>query len=148
MREKITSLTRDTACMACHSVINPLGFVLENYDAVGRWRTSDKNRPIDSTAQYETERGDSIEIQSARDIARFAATNPVAHQAFITHLFHHMVKQSPDAYGAQIGEELRLQFARDGFNIRTLMARIAAGASGHAIESGDKQMAQHENATH
>lgn len=148
MREKITSLTRDTACMACHSVINPLGFVLENYDAVGRWRTSDKNRPIDSTAQYETERGDSIEIQSARDIARFAATNPVAHQAFITHLFHHMVKQSPDAYGAQMGEELRLQFARDGFNIRTLMARIAAGASGHAIESGDKQMAQYENATH
>ncbi len=31
MREKVTELTRDSSCMGCHSVINPLGFALEQY---------------------------------------------------------------------------------------------------------------------
>ena len=38
MREKVTQLTQDAACMACHGVINALGFPLEHYDAVGKWR--------------------------------------------------------------------------------------------------------------
>jgi hypothetical protein len=46
MREKITELTRSGGCMTCHSMINPLGFSLENFDAVGRWRTKDNNKPV------------------------------------------------------------------------------------------------------
>ena len=37
MREKVAQLTRPQACQGCHSVINPLGFSLEHYDAVGRF---------------------------------------------------------------------------------------------------------------
>ena len=37
MREKVEELTRAQACQGCHSVINPLGFSLEQYDAVGRF---------------------------------------------------------------------------------------------------------------
>ena len=47
MREKVTELTRPAACMGCHSTINPLGFSLEHYDAVGRWRTVDEGVTID-----------------------------------------------------------------------------------------------------
>ena len=39
MREKVEELTRPAACQSCLPVINPLGFSLENYDAVGRYRT-------------------------------------------------------------------------------------------------------------
>ena len=31
--------TRDTKCASCHRKIDPIGFVLENYDPIGRWRT-------------------------------------------------------------------------------------------------------------
>src|SRR3712207_6891775 len=47
MREKVTELTRGDNCMGCHAVINPLGFSLENFDAVGRFRTTDNNKPVD-----------------------------------------------------------------------------------------------------
>jgi hypothetical protein len=40
MREKVAELTRPAACQSCHSVINPLGFSLEQYDAVGRLLTA------------------------------------------------------------------------------------------------------------
>ncbi|HEX3135804.1 MAG TPA: DUF1592 domain-containing protein [Planctomycetota bacterium] len=36
-------------CAACHAKIDPLGFALENYDAVGRWRDQEENLPIDAS---------------------------------------------------------------------------------------------------
>src|SRR5258708_5597444 len=37
------------ACAGCHQLMDPVGFSLENYDAVGRWRTSEDARPIDAS---------------------------------------------------------------------------------------------------
>ncbi|HEY8520120.1 MAG TPA: DUF1592 domain-containing protein [Gammaproteobacteria bacterium] len=41
---------RDTpSCAGCHALIDPLGFAMENFDAVGGWRTYDRGLPIDAT---------------------------------------------------------------------------------------------------
>ncbi len=135
MREKITQLTRDTACMSCHRVINPLGFALENFDAVGRWRTVDNNKPVDARSEYTTVEGHTVEVQNARDVANFAVHNDSAHRAFVTQVFQHLVKQNPYAYGPDIVDQLRYEFAEDSFNIQNLWVRIAvlAAAHGHAI---------------
>ena len=45
MREKVAQLTKKTSCMQCHRVINPIGFSLESFDAVGRFRTEDNKKP-------------------------------------------------------------------------------------------------------
>jgi mono/diheme cytochrome c family protein len=39
----------DPICASCHSKMDPLGFGLENYDAIGRWRTKDGSFPVDSS---------------------------------------------------------------------------------------------------
>src|SRR5262249_52446570 len=36
------------SCAICHSKIDPLGFALENYDAIGKWRATDVNLPVDA----------------------------------------------------------------------------------------------------
>ena len=125
MREKVTQLTRDTACMSCHSVINPLGFSLESFDAVGRWRTKDNKKNINTKSDYTTLEGETISLQSARDIARHAATSPAAHRSFISALFHHAVKQPTAAYGSETLEGLRKQFSASNFHIRDLLVKIA-----------------------
>ena len=125
MREKITLLTSDAACMSCHSVINPLGFTLENYDAVGRWRTSDNNKVINTTSEYTTVEGEILEFDSAREVAQYAVASESAQQAFITDLFHHLVKQSPLAYGAETLGQLHARFVANDFNMQKLLAEIA-----------------------
>jgi hypothetical protein len=129
MREKVTQLTRDEACMTCHSVINPLGFTLESFDAVGRWRVKDKQKPVDTKSQYTTENGDTVELASARDVAEFAVNSPSAHRAFITHLFEHVVKRSPLDFDRELVEQLRLRFAEDDYNVQRLLGRIASVAA-------------------
>ncbi|MFP6872950.1 MAG: DUF1592 domain-containing protein [Verrucomicrobiales bacterium] len=125
MREKITLITRDTACMSCHSVINPLGFTLENFDAIGRWRMSEKDKRINAKSDYMTAAGDLLSLSGARDIADFAAGSPAAHGAFINAVFNHLAKQPIAAYGSNSLIDLRKGFSASLFNIKALMVEIA-----------------------
>ena len=50
MRERLAQHRQDPSCNGCHSVIDPLGFALENFDVIGGWRTVDElGKPIDSS---------------------------------------------------------------------------------------------------
>jgi mono/diheme cytochrome c family protein len=49
MRDRIAQHRADPACAGCHTLMDPVGFAFENYDAVGRWRTIDESGPIDAT---------------------------------------------------------------------------------------------------
>jgi hypothetical protein len=134
MREKVTEMTRAKACMGCHVTINPLGFSLEHYDGIGRWRMKDQNKPVDSTSDFKTESGQTIKLTGARDVARFAADTPSAHRAFIQQLFHHTVKQPVRAYGETSMEELRKGFQRGNFSVPELLRQIALKAALHGLK--------------
>ena len=49
MRQQLEKHRENATCASCHSRMDPLGFGLENYDAIGRWRTKDGNFPVDSS---------------------------------------------------------------------------------------------------
>ncbi len=50
-RQQLDLHRKATKCASCHARIDPLGFGLENFDAIGRWRTKDANgKPVDSSA--------------------------------------------------------------------------------------------------
>ena len=49
LRERLEQHRRDPSCSPCHMLMDPLGFGLENYDAVGAWRTHDGKFPIETS---------------------------------------------------------------------------------------------------
>ena len=49
IRERLAEHRKNPACAGCHRLMDPVGFALENYDAVGRWRTMDGGSPIDAS---------------------------------------------------------------------------------------------------
>ena len=132
MREKVTELTRSETCMACHSTINPLGFSLENYDAVGRWRLQDNNKPVNAESEYQTADGDVLRLRGPRDVAEHAATSPNARRGFVRRLFQYSVKQQPAAYGPDTLQALDDYFISNGCHIRNLMVEIALRAAASA----------------
>jgi len=48
-REMLERHRSNPACASCHSRMDPLGFSLENFDAIGQWRTTDGDAPIDAS---------------------------------------------------------------------------------------------------
>jgi len=49
LREQLEQHRKNATCASCHSRMDPLGFGLENFDAIGAWRTKDGQFPIDSS---------------------------------------------------------------------------------------------------
>jgi hypothetical protein len=129
MRQKISQLTKPQNCQGCHSFINPLGFSLEHFDAVGKFREEDNGKAVDAVAEYVTDEGKTIRVTGPRDVAEYAANNDEAHRAFIEQLFHQVVKQPVLAYGPKVMDQLRQSFAASGFNIQQLLVDITAVAA-------------------
>ena len=50
IRERLAQHRQNPSCNSCHSVIDPLGFALENFDVIGGWRTIDEaGKPVDAS---------------------------------------------------------------------------------------------------
>jgi hypothetical protein len=49
VRERLAAHRANPACASCHDLIDPVGFALENFDAVGRWREIEAGEPIDAS---------------------------------------------------------------------------------------------------
>jgi len=134
MREKVTQVTKDRVCMGCHGTINSLGFSLEHYDALGRWRNEENEKPVNAVSNYETEDGKIIRLQGARGLAEFAAHNENSQKAFVRHFFHYLVKQPVNAYGVKNLENLHRHFKKSEFNVKSLLIEILCVASMHGLE--------------
>ena len=51
LRQRLEMHRASPACASCHRVMDPLGFALENFDAIGAWRTTEAGLPLDASGQ-------------------------------------------------------------------------------------------------
>jgi mono/diheme cytochrome c family protein len=51
LRERMAQHRANPTCAGCHKLMDPIGFALENFDAVGAWRTNEAGGPIDASAE-------------------------------------------------------------------------------------------------
>jgi hypothetical protein len=123
-RERVMQQTKAETCQACHSMINPLGFALENYDAVGRFRDVERGKPINARGEYTPVGGDVVQFDGARQLAKYLAASEEVHRSFIEQLFHQLVKQPINAYNSDTLANLEQTFAQADYNVRNLMTEI------------------------
>jgi hypothetical protein len=123
-RERVSLQTSPKACITCHGMVNPLGFGLEHFDAIGRYRTEEKGKPIDSTGTYESRSGDRLTFTGARDLAKLLANSDETQTAIVEQLFHYVVKQPIRAFGPRELSDLRRSFAEHNYSIRKLLVEI------------------------
>ena len=64
LREQMELHTTRPFCAGCHKIMDPVGFALENFDAIGQWRTEEHGSPINATAKLV----DGTEINGAIDL--------------------------------------------------------------------------------
>lgn len=128
-RERVSLQTKGENCQSCHGLINPLGFTLENFDAVGRFREKDNNKPVEATGTYLTRAGDEVTFRGPRDLADFLVKTEEVQTAFAERLFHHLAQQPTLAYGVGTKDQLRDAFAASGFNVRKLAVEVAVRAA-------------------
>ncbi len=124
-RQRVERQTREPTCQTCHGLINSLGFALEHYDAVGKYRALENEQPVDASGSYLDLQQTLTQFNGARQLAEFLAASEETHACFVKQLFHSMAKQPLMAYGPETVSGLQKSFAESGFNMQELLVEIA-----------------------
>jgi len=119
-RERTDLQTSPRNCQSCHAIINPLGFTLEQFDAVGKFREQERDKPVNATGSYVTRTGDTATFRGPVEFSKFLVDSPEAVDSFTQKLFHHLVQQPLRAYGTSTQADLSLAFKNADYNIRKL----------------------------
>jgi mono/diheme cytochrome c family protein len=77
MRDRMAAHRANPACASCHQIMDPVGFSLENYDAIGRWRTDETGTPIDASGNLP----DGVKFEGASGLRKALLSRP---ELFVT----------------------------------------------------------------
>jgi hypothetical protein len=86
LRERVTIFTGTGTCGAlCHgTMINPAGFAFEHYDALARWRETDKNKPVNAADEYSFE-GTMRPFDGGPQFAQIVSQESMTHRCYAKH---------------------------------------------------------------
>ena len=118
MRQKLEQHEKaGTACSSCHALLDPIGLALENFDAVGRWRTMDGPYPVDTT-------GLSYEGHAISDVASLAAvvkSDPGFVPCVTSQFWAYAMGQEAQDGDAQTIASLDAASAANGYSFRDMI---------------------------
>jgi hypothetical protein len=120
-RERYRAHSEQQICAQCHVNMDPVGFALENFDAVGRWRDTENGVTIDASGTLPTP---AIAFNGPVELARALATTQEVETCFASHWMNL-------AYARSLGDsdecsEATVQetFAMSGYDVRTLLLSL------------------------
>jgi hypothetical protein len=109
-------------CASCHRQMDPLGFALENYDAVGRWRTTDGPFPVDPSGELAGER----KFADARELKHLLITTDAKKVArcLIRNMLTYGLGRGLEVYDSPTVEDIRERLSSDNYRIQNIIFGI------------------------
>lgn len=127
-REKVTALVSQGAdCMGCHTnVINPPGFVLENFDSIGQWQTTDQlGGPIDATATIDFGNGNGPQnITNVTDMMKGIASNPDGQKTYAQYWTAFAYGRDPNPQDQCEADTIAKNIAAGGYPIMNILSDL------------------------
>jgi len=123
-REQITNLTSAGICPSCHMNMDPIGFGLEAFDAVGQFRTTDNGEPVDTSGEI-VGLATTAKFNGSRELSQLIATSDDARACFVTNYYRYA--RGFDAKDADTCalQELQHDFVSSDLAIPDLFVRLA-----------------------
>lgn len=122
MKQKLVQHMEDPNCNSCHSTIDPLGFALEHYDAIGAFRQADLGLPIDATGNV----ADLGAFDGARELAALIATDERAAACVIKNFVRGALGHVETLGERPAFEDLEQVFADGGYRLQHLLVELTA----------------------
>jgi hypothetical protein len=126
VRERMVAHRDDPACRGCHQLMDPIGLALENFDAIGRWRTLDSGSPVDASGQLV----DGTMIDGAGDLRDALLAYPDAYlQTLIEKLLMYATGRATDYYDMPVVREVAARASENGYRFSEIVAGIVESDS-------------------
>ena len=127
-RQRVESGTSHSPCSGCHRYINPFGFMLENYDAIGRFRTSDQGVPVDANISVDFVDGAPFEASTPTDALKGFTRSKQFQQCFARQVFRFYLGRDETPDDDPILRQMFFDFANQDHQDILGMLRTLAGS--------------------
>lgn len=122
LRQRTELHTKDPVCANCHRVLDPIGFGLENFDAIGRWRQkNDAGVAIDSTGRLPTGAAFSNPAELKRLLAQ---REPDLARNLAERLMAYALGRQLEGYDEIVIDQLMARIAEDDYRVRTIITEV------------------------
>ena len=123
MRERMAQHRNNASCAACHSLIDPAGFALENFDAIGRWRVVDESfNPIDATGALP----DGSKFANVTELRAALVRRPERFVTTVTEkLLTYALGRGVDYYDQPTVRRIVRDAAANGYRLSEIVAGVA-----------------------
>ena len=126
-RQKIEEGTERKACIGCHKIINPFAFFQENYDALGKWRTTDNGLPVDASIDIDFLDEAPVKTASPVEALKVLTSSAMFKQCFARQMFRFYLGRNEEPSDDQLLRRMFMQFAEnDEQDILKLVEVLAA----------------------
>ncbi len=121
LRERMEQHRKDPACSVCHNQMDPIGFGLENYDAIGAWRDKDGDVPIDASGVLP----DGKSFRGAKDLKQILRGQSVAFSRNLTEkLLTFAIGRGLERYDRSTVDQIVHKMEQNNFRFSTLIIEI------------------------
>ncbi|MCP3057865.1 DUF1592 domain-containing protein [Myxococcus sp. K38C18041901] len=111
-RARFAAHTNNPACAGCHRDLDPIGFGMEDYDGLGKYRTEENGLPVDANGSVVTEDG-THPFTGGAALARFLSESPDVANCVPLQLFRYVMGRDEDTVDARTLEDMRRSFRAD-----------------------------------
>ena len=125
LRQQMEKHRANAVCASCHSKMDPLGFGLENYDAIGKWRTLDGKFPVDSSGTLPN--GKTFSTPSEMRAALVSALPQFA-QCVVEKLMIYALGRGIAPYDRRVIDGIVGRLAAQGYPFQTAIYEIVRSA--------------------
>jgi hypothetical protein len=134
-RQRVETVTAQPKCAGCHAFINPFGFMQENFDAIGRWRTTDEGTPINPNISVNFLDEGPLDASSPVDALRAFTRSWRFQQCFARQLFRFYTGRDEVAGDDPVLRQMFFDFANDDEQDILRMLRTLASSSNFSRRS-------------
>jgi mono/diheme cytochrome c family protein len=121
MRELMEEHRKNAACASCHKIMDPLGFSLENFDAVGEWRAKEAAGPIDASGQL----ADGTKVSGPIDLRNALMRHPEQFVGTFTEkLMTYALGRGVEYYDMPAVREIVREASRNNYRFSSLIVGI------------------------
>ena len=130
-RERFAQHSADPACASCHTVIDPIGFGFERYDAIGKTRDTEVGKPIDTTGQVKYAREKAIDgpFATLPELSRRLSTSRQVHDCFASNFMRYALGRADTTNDACSVLDAQNAFFQSGGSFKALQLAIVKSAS-------------------
>jgi hypothetical protein len=134
VRERLEEHRKNPACATCHRVMDPLGFSLDNFDAIGQWRSKEAGLPIDASGQL----ADGTKVNGVVDLRKALLAHPERFVGTMTEkLMTYALGRGLEYYDMPVVRSITRDAARSDYRFSAIVMGIVkstAFQSRHARE--------------